>query len=233
MADEPKVPAAVVVTAGKVPGDVPAGAPGAAPGGGGRTHRKLSNYLLDKRLQLRYVLVVTVVSALIAGTLGFLIYQQEHEASGELSKGLAELAGTDEALAEYGHEFAEDIAARDRTLVLQMVGIGLGLTVILSGFLLIMTHKVAGPLYKVGLYMEKMSDGRVGAVTPLRKGDMLQDFYVQFREAHEAVRGRLQRDAEVMDRFADAWAEADDGGADAAAVRTLRDHVAARRQALS
>ncbi len=232
MADEPEVPAAVVVTDGKVPGDVPGAGPGGA-GGGSRKHRKLSNYLIDKSLQLRYVLVVTIVSALIAGILGFMIYQQEHHASGQLSKGLAELAGTDEALAEYGKEFADDINQRDRTLVLQMVAVGLGLTVILSGFLLIMTHKVAGPLYKVGLYMEKMSDGRLGTITALRKGDMLQDFYQQFREAHDAVRDRLKRDTEAMAALCDAWSAADTDGKDAAAIATLRAHVDARRAALA
>lgn len=233
MADQPVVPPAVVVTAGKVPGDVPPGGGAVAPGGGGRRSRKLSNYLIDKRLQLRYIIVVTLVSALIAGTLGFLIYKQEHDASAKLEQGLAELAGNDASLAEYGHEFAADIAQRDRTLVFEMVGIGLGLTVILSGFLLIMTHKVAGPLYKVGLYMERMADGRLGTITPLRRGDMLQDFYTQFREAHDAVRDRLRGDADVMARFADAWSDADGPKADAAAVTALRDHVATRRSALS
>lgn len=233
MADDPSVPSAVVVTAGKVPGDVPSRGPG-APTGGSRKHRKLSNYLLDKSLQLRYVLMVTVVSALIAGTLGYLIYRQEHDASGKLEEGLAELAGDDQSLAEYGKEFADDINQRDRELVFQMVAVGLGLTVILSGFLLVMTHKVAGPLYKVGLYMEKMADGRFGAVTPLRKGDMLQDFYGQFCESHDAVRARLRADADAMERLADAWAAtAEPGSADAAAIARLRAHVEARRRALS
>ena len=234
MADEPEVPAAVVVTGGKVPGDVPGGSPGGA-GGGSRKHRKLSNYLIDKSLQLRYVLVVTIVSALIAGVLGFMIYQQEHHASGQLSKGLAELAGSDEALAEYGKEFADDINQRDRTLVLQMVAVGLGLTVILSGFLLIMTHKVAGPLYKVGLYMEKMADGRLGTITALRKGDMLQDFYLQFRDMHLAVRERLKGDAAVMARFHQACtAPGCELGAEAKdELEELRRHAAQRDAAFT
>jgi hypothetical protein len=229
LAAEPEVPSAVVVKDGKVPGDVPPRTTPAAPGGGSRKHRRLSNYLLDKRLQLRYVVFVTLVSAVIAGTLGFLIYQQEHDASDQLSRGLAELAGADEALAEYGHEFAEDIAARDRKLVLQMIGVGLGLTVVLSGFLLIMTHKVAGPLYKVGIYMERMADGRLGVITPLRRGDMLQDFYTEFRTSHDAVRTRLTADTEAMARFVEAWTAA---GGDAAALRELADHVTERKRSL-
>ena len=43
--------------------------------------RKLSNYLLDKSLQLRYVVTVVLLSALIAGALGYLIWRQEADAS--------------------------------------------------------------------------------------------------------------------------------------------------------
>ncbi len=80
-----------------------------------------------------------------------------------------------------------------------MVGVGVGLVVILSLYLLIMTHKVAGPLYKVSMYFDRMAVGRLGVVTPLREGDMLQDFYAQFQEMHDAVRARAQRDVGVLE----------------------------------
>jgi len=233
---EDQVPPAVVVQGGKLPGDVPSttGAPAPAPSGGGRRHRRIQNYLLDKSLQLRYVLAVTLVSALIAGSLGYLIYQQEHRASDKLEQGLKELAGNDASLSEYGREAADDIASRDRHLVFKMVGVGFALTVILSGYLVVMTHKVAGPLYKVGLYMEQMAEGRLGKVTPLRKGDMLQDFYDEFRDAHGAVRERLRADNAVLDRFAAAWADApgESSAARSNQLDELRRHVAARAKAL-
>lgn len=237
MADrESQVPPAVVVQGGKVPGDVPSdGGTAPAPVPGSRRHRRLSNYLLDKGLQLRYVLVVTIVSAVIAGSLGYLIYRQEHRASDDLVAGLEELTDGDASLAEYGRETANDIAERDRKLVFEMIAVGFALTVILSGYLVIMTHKVAGPLYKVGNYMEQMAEGKLGTITALRKGDMLQDFYGEFRDAHHAVRERLRADAEVMDRFAAAWAAAPGDAAPAAAdeLDELRKHVADRKKALA
>ena len=167
----------------------------------GRHQRRIANYLLDKRLQLRYVLVVLGVSLLISGTLGYLIYQQEHRASADLVAGLADLTKDDASLADYQRETAADIADRDRSLILQMIGVGLGLAVIAGGYLVLMTHKVAGPLHKVGLYMHDMAEGRMHAIMPLRKGDMLQDFYVQFRDMHQTVRDRLKGHAAVMARF--------------------------------
>ena len=50
-----------------------------------------------------------------------------------------------------------------------------------------MTHKVAGPLFKVSLYLAKMRDGRYDKVWNLRKGDQLVDFYEHFKHAHAGV----------------------------------------------
>ncbi len=202
---------------------------------GGKHQRRIANYLIDKRLQLRYVLIVLGVSLIISSVLGYLIYQQEHRATADLVAGLADLTAEvsgDASLAEYQRETAADIAGRDRTLVLQMVAIGLGFVVILGGYLVLMTHKVAGPLHKVGNYMHDMAAGKLGAITPLRKGDMLQDFYAQFREAHGAVRERLQADAVAMARFHQACsASSDQLGAEAKAELDALGRHAEQRQA--
>ncbi len=50
-----------------------------------------------------------------------------------------------------------------------------------------MTHKVAGPLFKVSLYLNKMRDGRFDKVWNLRKGDQLVDFYEHFKAGHAGI----------------------------------------------
>jgi hypothetical protein len=232
---EKEIPPAVVVQGGKVPGDVPPASKPPPAGKRPRYHRRLSNYLLDKQMQLRYVLAVTLVSMVIAGTLGYLIYQQEQSASQVLVAGLADLTEGDASLAEYQRDTEADIAARDRRLVLEMVGVGIGLTLILSGYLIIMTHKVAGPLFKIGIYMEQMAEGRIGNTTPLRKGDMLVDFYDAFREAHGAVRVRLKGDTAAMAALVKA-VQASGGELSAAArdeLEELERHVELREKSLA
>ena len=61
-----------------------------------------------------------------------------------------------------------------------------------------MTHKVAGPLYKISLYMGKMRDGRYDKVYNLRKGDQLVDFYEHFKHAHAGVVDLEQADVERL-----------------------------------
>jgi len=162
--------------------------------------RKLSNYLLDKKLQLRYVLLVTILSGVIAGALGYLIYQQKRAASESIERDLQSLTQADSTQEDFQQTVASGLQSEDRALVYKMVGVGVGLVVILSLYLLIMTHKVAGPLYKVSMYFDRMANKRLGIVTPLRQGDMLQDFYENFKDMHDSIRTRAQDDATVMDK---------------------------------
>lgn len=179
------VPSATVVQDGKLGGNAPReGGPQRPP-----YKRKLSNYLLDKRLQLRYVLFVTILSGIIAGALGYLIYSQSSTASDSIARAM-----DDPLFAEVKQTAIAELHSEDRILVYKMIGLGIGLIAILSAYLVIMTHKVAGPLYKVSMYFDRMAEGRLGNVTALRKGDMLQDFFGNFREMHEAVRKRMQTD---------------------------------------
>ncbi len=156
-----------------------------------KSNRKLSNYLVDKKLQLRYVMFVTVLSAVICGTLGFLIWQQSSVVTTILEQQVMEVEGEMPAdLIVGAREEIESLKSDNSQLVIKMVAAGVGLVVVLSFFLVVLTHKVAGPLYKVTLYMAKMRDGRLDTVWPLRKGDMLQSFYGKFHSMHVAVRAR-------------------------------------------
>jgi hypothetical protein len=165
-----------------------------------RHQRKLSNYLLDKSLQLRYVLLVSILSAVIAGALGYMIYDQRRTASESIERDLQALTQADASHQEFQDQVASGLESDDQLLVFKMVAVGFGLVVILSAYLVIMTHKVAGPLFKVSMYFEQMADGRLGKVTPLRRGDMLQDFFSEFKETHESLRVRAQGDVETMER---------------------------------
>ena len=166
------------------------------PGASQRYKRRLSNYLIDKKLQLRYILVVTLLSGVIAGALGFMIYDQRHQSTMSIEEDLEELVqNADDIKAITG-----DYQTEDRVLVYKMVGAGVGLVIILSLYLVIMTHKVAGPLFKTSIYFERMAQGRLSVVTPLRRGDMLQDFFEKFKDMHDTVRQRAIDDIDAMEK---------------------------------
>ena len=110
------LPTAVVVQDGKVPGDVPGGA--TPPGPPRQRHkRRLSNYLLDKKLQLRYVLLVTALSAVISGVLGTLIYQQMHLASQDVAANLKALEDEADEDDDFQKQITDDMERRDQMLI--------------------------------------------------------------------------------------------------------------------
>jgi hypothetical protein len=68
-----------------------------------------------------------------------------------------------------------------------LIATGIALMLGLAFYGIKMTHRVAGPLFKVSLYLAKMRDGRFDKVYNLRKGDQLVDFYDHFKTAHAGV----------------------------------------------
>ncbi len=194
--------------------------------------RRLSNYLLDKKLQLRYVLVVTILSGVIAGALGFLIYQQNRAASESIEEDLKVLMQKSSADG-FEEQIASDLESGDRALVYKMIAIGIGLVLILSMYLVVMTHRVAGPLFKISMYFDRMAEGRLGRVTPLREGDMLQDFYDTFKAMHETVRARAASDADAMESALKRLREGAAAGKIAGELDALEQHVAQLRKQLA
>jgi methyl-accepting chemotaxis protein len=217
----------------------PTAATGLSPAPTSKHQRKLSNYLLDKSLQLRYILLVTILSAMISGALGYMIYDQRRTASESIERDLQALTQADASHQEFQEQVSSGLESDDQLLVYKMVAVGLGLVIILSAYLVIMTHKVAGPLFKVSMYFEQMAEGRLGAVTPLRRGDMLQDFFGNFKAMHESLRERAQADVASMEQSLGALrtARGDDRGEARArlddTLEALGDHVAQRKKQIS
>ena len=160
--------------------------------------RHLRNYLIDKRLQLRYVAVVTVISAIIAGGLGYLVNHQAAVASDVILKSAAT---SDFITPDLQAQMSDSLHSQDRGLLVSMLIMGVGLIVVLSGYLILMTHKVAGPLHKISAYFDRMRDGKLPKVWPLRKGDQLVDFFERFRLMDEALRERTEQEVAALERF--------------------------------
>jgi len=101
------------------------------------------------------------------------------------------------------------------------------LSVVLSVYGIVMTHKVAGPLHKVSLHLDKIRDGKLGVVYDLRKGDELVDFFEHFKNAHDALRHRAEADIALLDQAIAALASV----GDQAAAATLKADLTAARKA--
>lgn len=100
-------------------------------------------------------------------------------------------------------------AIEDRKSLIRIVMVlsGLFLLLGLGVYGIKTTHGVAGPLFKVGLYLAKLEKNIYDTVYNLRKGDQLVAFYDHFKSAHAGAR-RMQE--EDRDRLREAIALAKD-----------------------
>jgi hypothetical protein len=167
------------------------------PTSSGKSQRRLRNYLLDLRYQLKFTLTMVGLAAVLTSALGWVILSKAHEASRVVQ--VRALDPTD----ELAQQLVTQFEANDRQLVYLLIGFG----IVLSGFLtvygIVLTHKVAGPLKKVANHLDKIRDGKLGVVYNLRKGDELVEFFSHFKAAHDALRKQEEGDIVLLSRAAD------------------------------
>jgi hypothetical protein len=159
-----------------------------------KSQRRLKNYLLNIRYQLRFTLTIVGISAALTGGLGYVVMSKAHEASRVVE---VRAMDPEDALAR---ELVQQFARNDRVMTLALIAFGLLLAVVLTAYGIVLTHKVAGPLFKVTLYLDKIREGKLGTVYNLRKGDQLVDFFEHFKSAHDALRSRTEADVALLDR---------------------------------
>jgi hypothetical protein len=154
--------------------------------------RRMRNYLLDVGLQIRYTMTIVLIAVFLTAGLGYKMYQATRDTSRVI-----ELSGmADPAIAG---ELRGQFASGDKWVLWGIVGFGIVLVISVSAVGILITHKVAGPLFKVAGFFTRVRENRLGAIPPpLRKGDELQDFYGSFRELHQALRERTEEDVRII-----------------------------------
>ena len=166
----------------------------APPQGRPKHQRHLRNYLLNTGLQLRFTLIIVAISATLTGGLGWVVMSKAHEASRVVQ--VRAMDPTDEMAQQLVQQFAHN----DKVMLAVLVAFGVLLCVVLSAYGIVLTHKIAGPLFKVTMYLDRMRDGKLGQVYNLRKGDELVEFFEHFKAAHDSLRARTEEDVVLLDK---------------------------------
>jgi methyl-accepting chemotaxis protein len=180
--------------------------------------RRWRNFLLDRNYQLKYSMVMVVIAAVLTAGLGYGILKQTREvaeSSAELAAKareasriveLQELGAPDDpSVKEMKKYFSSQDAVHvrhARTMQKQarfvpyaLVAFFLLLSVALLLYGIVITHRVAGPLFKISNYLKRITDGRLGVIYDLRKTDELQEFFATFKQMHGAIKQRTEDDA--------------------------------------
>jgi hypothetical protein len=191
--------------------------------------RSWKNYLLNTKYQLRFTLFMVAIAAVLMYMLAWGVRNpstHEHiwptvmsEAESATKVGVNTIQGL-------GFDDPQQIAALKRQESL-LEWVLVATVLVLCGGLFVfgikMTHKVAGPLHKIGLYLDKVRDGKYTPVYNLRKGDQLIDFFEHFKEAHNALRKVQEKDVQTLRDLIAAAEKSDAPGKSAELAASLDD----------
>jgi hypothetical protein len=161
----------------------------------GRPKRRWRNLVLDREYQLVFTLALVLSAALFMTGLGYVVMREADTATKTAIQDVEGEGVIDPKVAE---ETVDNLLRRRNQLNLLLIGLGVALTGGLFIYGIKMTHRVAGPLYKVSLYCDAVADGKLTRPGNLRRGDQLVEFYEHFRQAHEALRRREETDVAVL-----------------------------------
>jgi len=118
-----------------------------------------------------------------------------------------------------------DAIARQRTLLLATLASALLLLVVIIGLAgIVITHKVAGPIFKMKRLLRDVGEGKLVVPGRLRKGDELVEFFDVFATMVEKLRVRQEKEIEFVDA-ALTQAQAANNGPVIEKLEALRKHM--------
>lgn len=182
--------------------------------------RRIRNFLLDARFQLKYTGAVVAVTVIVTGLVGFWLGREAYRYSRESTQVLtAQAAGVSPELFEY---LQEESRAKDaevlRNIVIGISALVLILAVALGFTGIVVTHKVVGPAYKLKLLLGDVAAGSLNIRGGLRKGDELQDVGDAFKTMVTSLKARREEELAELDAAID---KARDGGLEGDALDSL------------
>ena len=164
---------------------------------GDKTQRKVRNYLIDRRFQLKYTGMVLLVTVSVAGGLGHVAYQFSQ---GQTESLTAYMAAQPDLSADTATDL-EQFARQEDRKVRNRIVIGVLLLTLALGFTgIIVTHRVVGPAYRMRRLFEHVGDGKFEVNTGIRKGDELQELFHSFAEMVESLRDQRGEEIEQLEQ---------------------------------
>lgn len=183
---------------------------------GDKTQRRMRNYLIDRRFQLKYTGMVLLVTVTVAGGLGYLAYGFSRGQTEALTAQIMAQPDLAAATASDLEEFAqqEDRKIRNAIFVgVLLLTLALGLTGI------IVTHRVVGPAYRMRRLFEHVGEGKFEVTTGIRKGDELQELFHSFADMVESLRDQR---AEEIEQLEETLIKMESAGVQSAYITELR-----------
>jgi nitrate/nitrite-specific signal transduction histidine kinase len=175
--------------------------------GSGKGQRKIRNFLLDKRFQLRWALAVVLATAIIVAVMGYFLYRTIGDSTDQiLVQKLADPILTKDAINAFFRQADSD---KRVTLLILLAGL-VSLVLLLGGLTIIYTHKIAGPVYKMRKLIASIDGKNLQLVVKLRRADELQEVFVDFDNMFRRLREHRRDDIKEMEAIRSMFEKGED-----------------------
>ena len=165
----------------------PAAATGSIPTQGGRRQRRLRNYLLDAKLQLRLASYLIAVGVALSLGLGWLLWRAYRETSRVIA-----LSDPDTS-----DSIGLALASEDRVRIIVIGVILAGVLLCLLGSALVVSHRIAGPAFAIARTCRMVGEGKLERPRPLRPRDLLIELGNEVSKMVDSLRDRESRERDV------------------------------------
>lgn len=169
----------------------------------GPAHPPRRTYLVDRHFQLKYTVLLVAFGGTIMGLFGAAVFR-EVRANSELLEGKRieeSLLGGVGKMPPLG-DFQDALAATDHRMMLLILGTALTVAAALGLIGVLVTHRVAGPVYVLSRYAQALADGGFPHMRALRRHDELKGLFEVFRNAIETLRERQLAEATKLEELA-------------------------------
>jgi len=183
---------------------------------GDKTQRRMRNYLIDRRFQLKYTGMVLLVTVTVAGGLGYLAYGFSQ---GQTEALTAQIMAQPDLAADTASDLEEFAQQEDRKIRNAIFAGVLFLTLALGLMGIIVTHRVVGPAYRMRRLFEHVGEGKFEVTTGIRKGDELQELFHSFADMVESLRDQR---AEEIEQLEETLIKMESAGVQSAYITELR-----------
>ncbi len=150
----------------------------------GRPPAPRRRYLVDRGFQLKYALLMAGAGLVVAAVFGIWLHQAHVQATALLSPDA---------------ETRALVERSDRLLLGAFVAIALLLAASLGLLGVVITHRVAGPVFVMGHYLRVLAEGRFPRMRTLRRSDELKLFFRNFLDAVDSMKVREARHTAVLE----------------------------------
>lgn len=142
------------------------------------------HYLVDRGFQLKYAIVMAAAGLVVAAVFGLWLHQAHAQAT---------------VLLAPDPETRALVERSDRLLFAAFAAIAALLAAALALVGIVITHRVAGPIFVMGHYLKVLSEGRFPRMRTLRRSDELKTFFRTFIDAVDTMKQREARHAAVLE----------------------------------